>query len=168
MKSGMFPGQQEALRELARKGLKYEGVARRQRRMFLGMCFGTAAVGAGAYWAGGRSRGEEPTTPPAPPDRVVDPKILEQVPTAHDLALGSEATLRAQYAPFLLIHDAIGGDATTWLGVQRLACSCARPDDELDGRIARRLLTSIDACAPPPSLRPTFDLLGTRLNAFRR
>ncbi len=168
MKSGMFPGQQEALRELARKGLKYEGVARRQRRMFLGFCLGTVAAASGAFWAGKRSALATEATPRSAPEKQVHPSILEQVGIAHELAIGPEANLRDKYALFMLVHDGIGGDAITWLGVQRLACSCTRADDEMDSKISKRVLASVEANPPTDASRKAFDLLTPRLRALHR
>ncbi len=148
MKSGMFPGQQEALRELARKGLKYEGVARRQRRMFLGMCFGTAAVGAGAYWAGRSHPATERTEEPHSPDPVLHDKLAQ----LRRIAVAADDDLFAARPLFLVGLDAFRTDTVLWCGFQRLARMAVVARDHL---LAARMMKTANAGPVPSFVEPS-------------
>ncbi len=154
MKSGMFPGQLEALRELARKGLKYEGVAQRQRRMFLGFCFGSVAVGAGAFLAGRSSRVHATN-----PERdVVDPVLRDKLAQLRRLAVASDEDLVAARPFFLIGLDAFRTDPVLWFGFQRIARVAVLTQDRM---LAERLMRTANAGPVPSFVEPSIAELRT-------
>lgn len=161
MRQGLFPGQQEALVELAKKGLRLESAQRRTRRAFLGLFGLGAGATTGAYWLGAQRAAAPATDAPV----ELPPAIRDMLPVAHRLALGSDADLRANAAMFLTVLDARGGDELTWAGFGRLARMAQDGGTERDRALAVRLVATVDALAPPPWLSVT--VAGLRTKAGR-
>ena len=160
MRQGLFPGQHEALVELAKKGLRLESAQRRTRRAFLGLFGLGAGATAGAYWLGSRRAAAAHKTQPL---AELPSALRDLLPVAQRLALGADADLRANAAMFLTVLDAHGGDELLWAGFGRLARMAQ--DGEREDALRTRLVATASALAPPPWLSVTVE--GLRAKAGR-
>lgn len=145
MRQGLFPGQMEMLRELARKGLDAE---RRTRRNLIASVLACAGVGTSAFVIG-RHQGEA-----ANPVRLLDPRLLARRDQARRLAAQPDAVLRRDHATFLLIFEGTGSDDGLWIGFARLANMALADPSAAGHQLARRLLTTTSTVAPPDHLTP--------------
>lgn len=144
MRSGMFPGQREALRE------ELERRQRASRRRFLLAGMGGLVAGSGLGWIAAEWLGRpEPSTP------VLD--------LARALAQGPRHRLVEGYTFVLDALELEGGDADLWLGARRLAEYALEHDGPQARRIARGLAVTLSGLAAPAdlaSLRPRLEERG--------
>lgn len=160
MRLGMFPGQLDALRELARKGVDAE---RRSRRQFLFAVFATLAAGVGAFYVGRAvgSRSEDGGGAAPGDARERWQKKLEW---ADAFASQPLEELLARRSTFLMTIEMTGGSESTWRGFARLAeHSLANPNARRDDFV--RLNEVIMAAPPPDSLSGLVERIG---EAMRR
>lgn len=142
MRLGLFPGQQEFLRQAVRDADKYRGA----RRRFLAV-FGIGVAGAaGAGYFGGRAsaatgKAPEPTKDPAS-------RLLADMKR---IATGPMAELLERHAPFLACLDDHPDESLLWLGFERLGQMAL-----LDASVAlrQRLLTTARAKTVPEAFAP--------------
>lgn len=143
MRQGFFPGQLDALRELARDGLELHAYRRKSRRAFLAFGLGAVAAGVGGYWFG-TSRPAASLEGTEPPDPLLA--------AARDLADQTDARLLAGYPSLLLALEKHPTERTLWHGYRRLvniACEEPLPDAP---RLAERLLKTLRVAEPPLDL----------------
>lgn len=114
MRLGLFPGQVEELKRLARIGADAE---QRSRRQWIASAAAVVLVGATAFVAGRWSA--QPTSGNTGKiDRAAF--LRSRLPLAQRLASAPDAELMASSATFLVIFGGTGGDATLWRGFARL------------------------------------------------
>ena len=144
MRLGLFPGQEEALRERLRE-IREEGVRRGRRRLLVGLAAGGLLGACWAAWAGSG-------WPPADADlraRAQAP-LEELVETA-----GTFLTEVARTRPC---------SRASWIGVARLAAAVAdgRVDPEPARKIRTLILTLSKRRDAPPFVRPWIERLRPR------
>lgn len=147
MRQGLFPGQQDALVELARKGLRAEASQRRQRRAFLGLLFAGAATTSAAYWLGAR-RNATPTGAEG---------ASTEVAWMHRLAQGPLSDLEAAAPNLTSTIELHGGDELLWLGYERLVLLALASGDRR--ALARDLLVLATVKEPPAHVRSLVERL---------
>ena len=133
MRSGMFPGQREALRE------EMERRQRVARRRFLLAGLGGLAAGCGLGWAAGGWLGRPEARTP----------LLD---LARALARGPRHRLVEGYTFVLDGLELDGADPDLWLGARRLAEYALANDGPQARRIARGLAVMLSALAAPADL----------------
>lgn len=159
MRLGMFPGQIDALRELARKGVDAE---KRSRRQFLISVVATVTVGVGAFVAGRAMGGGGGEVADVPPDDV-RARWQKKLAWADEFASQPIEQLLERRSTFLMTIEQTGGSEATWKGFARLAeHALATVGDEGDALRTRLRLTL--RTAPPPA---ALDPLVTRLERGR-
>ena len=148
MRQGLFPGQQDALVELARKGLRAKASQRRQRRAFLGLLVAGAATTSAAYWLGTRRNANSTGAEGAP---------TAEVAWMHRLAQGPLADLEAAAPNLTATIELHGGDELLWLGYERLVLLALASGDRR--ALARDLLVLATVKEPPPYVRSLIERL---------
>lgn len=159
MRLGMFPGQLDALRELARKGADAE---KRSRRQFFIAAVATLGVGVGAFFAGRAMGGSGDDGGGVPPGDV-RARWQRKLAWADAFATQPIEELLERRSTFLMTIEQTGGSEATWKGFARLTeHALASPGDEGSSLRARLRLTLVTA--PPPEW---LDPLATRLERGR-
>jgi hypothetical protein len=168
MRSGLFPSQQRALRQAFKKADKFDHFRQRTRRSFV--LGGIAAVGAaaGTFWVGikmGRKGAVAPTTTSvrAEAETPLRGPLQGKLAVAHRWSTAPDEELRANYALFLVILDAHGGDDLLWAGFARLAGMAEAGAGEPNRFLAQRLLASARRLPPPAFVSHHLSLLQARV-----
>ncbi len=143
MRLGMFPGQAEALRELAKKGIEAE---KRSRRQFILSVFATIGVGTGAYFAGRAAGGRGDDAVPVDDVRA---RWMKKLEWANEHATRPIEDLLAHRSTFLMTIEQTGGSDSTWRGYSRLAEHALKLEGEEGDALRRRLVLTVRT-APPP------------------
>jgi hypothetical protein len=100
----------------------------------------------------------------SPGRRSVPAPLHDKLPVGHRFAVGSDAELRENFAFFLVILDAYGGDHLLWSGFVRLGRMAAAGTSSRDRSLARRLLASARRTPPPPFVAEWLPVLHERAN----
>lgn len=154
MRSGLFPGQQEALRQRMSE-LREEGRRRARRRLLLGLGVGVVAGALGGGWAGRQlARGLDTGDRPA---RSRDLRLARRAEQPLDQLLEGAGTFLVDVA------QTRSCDEATWLGVARIAAAVA--DGRVEPRQARKLRILLGSLAERRDA-PAF--VRRRLEALRR
>lgn len=141
MRLGMFPGQAEELKRLARKGLDAE---RRSRRQFVAASAAVVLTGVSAFLFGRWSAaGSEPVRPDA-----IRERWAKKIPWAEAIAMAPIDDLVAARSTFLMTIERTEGTEGMWRGFGRLA---ERAIAQGDRELAKRLLEVVQIAPPPPA-----------------
>lgn len=127
MRHGFFPGQLDALRELARDGLKLHEERRKSRRTLFALGLGAVAAGVGGFFVGYRPQVDAPSAEPA-----------GLALTARELACAPDSELVSGARTFLMAVETLPSSDIAWCGAARLARLASAPS-VIDPALRQRL-----------------------------
>lgn len=162
MRSGLFPGQLDELKRLARVGMEAE---RRTRRQFVAASAAVVMAGVGGFLLGrwsGPADSPANAEPQHPIERVeIAERWRRRIPWAEAFASGPLQELIDGRSTFLTVLEATGGTPAMWDGYRRLAewaieNHAQNPEAR---RVVDRLAATVDVLTLPSELWPIPDRL---------